>query len=168
MAFAFSSGQFRTGGIFDGFWSFRRFAPAILCSLVIFPATLVAYAQMQPATVRAGPVNALSIAHPSWGRSGVLQDIDVRIERSKGRPVKLYLDSIFGQNYALERTLPLPKTISTEGDGQVFLFDAPADTDLTVTLTLRPLTLGRSDVQLRTDVPGIMMASSTLSEFILP
>ncbi|MEQ1696336.1 MAG: hypothetical protein ABL901_10905 [Hyphomicrobiaceae bacterium] len=135
---------------------------------MIFPAALGIYSHIQPATVRTGPINALSIEHPNWGRSGVLQDVDVRVERSKGRPVKLYLDGAFSQSYALERTLPLPKTIAAEGDGQALFFDAPVDSNLAVTLTLRPLTWGRSEVQIRSDVPGIMMASTTLRELIVP
>lgn len=150
------------------FWQLRRFVPAVACCLVIFPVTLAVYDQIQPAIVKAGPINALSVEHPNWGRTGVLQDITVRIERSKGLPVKLYLDGDFGQRFALERTVPLPKTITSDADGRILLFDAPADKNLTVTLTLRPLTWGRSNVQLQSDVPGVMTASSPLRELILP
>ncbi len=152
----------------SGFWSFSRFLPAIFCSVVIVPAVFALHGEMKPALVRSGQSNALSISHQNWGRVDTLQDIDVRVERSKGRPVKLYLDNAFAQNFAIERTLPLPQTITAEGGGQVFTFDAPVDADLRVSLTLRPLTWGRSEVQLRSDVPGIMIASSTLSELILP
>ena len=152
----------------SGFWSFSRFLPAIFCSVVIIPAVFALHGEMKPALVRSGQSNALSISHQNWGRVGTVQDIEVRVERSKGRPVKLYLDNSFAQNFAIERTLPLPQTITAEGGGHVLTFDAPVDADLRVSLTLRPLTWGRSEVQLRADVPGIMMASSTLSELILP
>ena len=169
MAIAFSPDHFRSQGRrHKRFWSMRHFAPAIVCSLLIFPAALVFYDQMQPGTVKAGPLNALSIEHQSWGRAGVPQDIEVRVERSKGLPVKLYLDKAFAESFALERSLPLPKTITSGDEGQILTFDTPADSNLTVTLTLRPLTWGRSEGQLRSDVPGVMMASSTLSELILP
>ncbi len=166
MALAFSPDHFRDQG--RRFWSMRHFWPAIASGLLIFPAALVLYDQIQPSIVKAGPSNALSIEHQSWGRAGVPQDIEVRVERSKGLPVKLYLDKTFAESFALERSLPLPKTIAAGDGGQILTFDAPADSNLTVTLTLRPLTWGRSEVQLRSDVPGVMMANLTLSEMILP
>jgi hypothetical protein len=166
MAITYSSGHFWNR---SGFWTLRHRVALIGLGLIIFPAALLLYDQAVPAMVKAGPLKALSIEHQTWGRTGVTQDIDVRVERSKGRPVKLYLDAAFGKNFAIERSLPLPKTITAEdGGGQVMLFDGPADADFSVTLTLRPLSWGRSEVQLRSDVPGIMMASSTLRELILP
>lgn len=165
MAIAYSNDGFGQ----PGFWSLKRFVPAIGLSLIVFPAVLLLHHQAVPPIVKAGPLKALSIEHQTWGWAGVAQDVDVRVERSKGLPVKLYLDAAFGKSFAIERTSPLPKTITTEdGGGQVLHFDAPADANLNVTLTLRPLSWGRSEVQVRSDVPGIMMASSTLSELILP
>ena len=167
MAIAFSASHLNANSR-RRFWSIRQFVPAIAVSAMIVSASLAVYDRFLPVTVKAGPVNALSIEHQTWGRTGVAQDIEVRVERSKGRSVKLHLNEAFNQNFAIERTLPLPKTVSTDGDGQTLLFDSPADSNLTVTLTLRPLTWGRSDVQIRSDVAGVMMASSTLSELILP
>lgn len=150
------------------FWPMSCFLPAVLCSTVIFPAVLVLHGEMKPILIRSGLSNALTIDHRSWGRVGTVQDVEIRVERSRGRPVKLFVDSAFAKNFAIERSQPLPKTVAAEEGGQVLTFDAPPDSNLIVNLTLRPLIWGRSEVQLRSDVPGIMMAVSTLSELIVP
>lgn len=147
----------------------KRWIMLFAFSGLLIGGTVAGYRLLPHATVTAGPVQALSMLHQSFGWTGTVQDVELRVKQSKGHSVRLYLDGQFLQTYAVEQTVPMAKTVISDATGgQMLTFDAPADADLGVKLSVRPLSWGQHDVPVRADVPGVLSAESTLSQFVVP
>ena len=140
---------------------------ALGLSLVV-ASSFVAYRTLPASIVKAGPAQVLSLEHKSFARSGIAEKVHVRLRPSQGHSVNLVLDEHFTRAYSVEKTTPAAKTITSENGELVYTFDAPADDDLSLQLSLRPLSWGQQDVNLRAEVPGVIGAQSTLSQFVLP
>ena len=120
----------------------RTLAFSVALALIAF----VTYEYFPSEAVRSGRSEGLMIEHASVVHSHRVEDVTLRVARSKGQEVQIAIPDQFGREYELDGMSPLPVTVAPTKTGQVLTFVAPVDSDLNLTLHLRSRSFGRRNV----------------------